>query len=175
VLIAAAIATLGISASFGLDQNRDAKPGETAEKIRVRADTLLVDIEKNTAQFEGNVVVTQNESKLSADQVVIRYSTSPQSRASVQPGPEAIDRVIASGNVRIRVNDLTAETPMAMYTTQSTELVLEGTGTRIIRGDYSIAGAKIRINRNQENLRVEGKGSDRVTARLVPRRADSNR
>jgi lipopolysaccharide export system protein LptA len=106
-----------------------------------------------TAIFSGNVLVTQGEMKLSAAEVLVKYT----------PDQKAIDQLVASGGVTITNLGDAAEAQEAVYTIDSGVIVLTG-NVLLAQGPSAMAGQKLTINLKDGTGIMEG----RVTTTFVP-------
>ena len=152
--LAALLALCAIPASaqqakvaFG-DLNQD-----TTLPVEVTADQLAVNNADGTAVFSGNVLVTQGEMKLSAAEVLVKYT----------PDQKAIDQLVASGGVTITNLGDAAEAQEAVYTIDSGVIVLTG-NVLLAQGPSAMAGQKLTINLKDGTGIMEG----RVTTTFVP-------
>jgi lipopolysaccharide export system protein LptA len=133
-----------------------------AGKIDIKSDRLLIDNEKRTADFSGNVVAHQEETTIEADRLMIYYKESGGESA------EALEKIVATGNVRIQFENGLAETPEAVYNMETRTFVLTGAGSRVISGNSSISGEKITLRRDDGKVTVEGGQSRQVEAVFYP-------
>lgn len=134
------------------------------QKIHITADKLISDNNTNYAEFIGNVRATQEETVITADNLKIFLKQNPQNKKSPTVGTESINKIIASGNVKINFDNRVAVTPHAVYNTETEVLVLSGNNSRIISGNNSISGEKITLYRTTGRITVESSGEKRVEA-----------
>jgi len=83
-------------------------------------------------------------------------------------GQDAIEKIIASGNVKITFDDKVAVADEAVYVPKSQTLTLSGPTTRVSSGNDSIAGARIVLERESGQIRIEGTQESRVEAIFYP-------
>ena len=133
--------------AFG-DLNQD-----TTLPVEVSADQFTVNNADGTAVFSGNVLVTQGEMKLSAAEVLVKYT----------PDQKAIDQLVASGGVTITNLGDAAEAEEAVYTIDSGIIVLTG-NVLLAQGPSAMAGSRLTINLKDGTGIMEG----RVTTTFVP-------
>jgi lipopolysaccharide export system protein LptA len=133
--------------AFG-DLNQD-----TTLPVEVSADQFTVNNADGTAVFSGNVLVTQGEMKLSAAEVLVKYT----------PDQKAIDQLVASGGVTITNLGDAAEAQEAVYTIDTGVIVLTG-NVLLAQGPSAMAGSKLTINLKDGTGIMEG----RVTTTFVP-------
>lgn len=138
-------------------------PAAENEQIHISADRLISDTRARLAEFTGNVTASQNGSVIQADSLKIFY------RQGVDPGDRrtgesSIEKIVATGNVKITFDDKVAFTRQATYSTDTRVLVLSGPRSRITSGKDSIIGEKITFSRADGNIKVEGGAGKRVEA-----------
>lgn len=134
--------------------------------IQVTADELVADSRNRTAEFVGNVEAVQGEVVIRSKRLKIRYSDSGGGTGEGIEGK--IDTITASGDVRIRFGERTAEAETAEYRVVEGVLVLSGEGARILEGGNSITGRRITLYRDDERITVEGGEKQRVRAIFLP-------
>ena len=139
----------------------DPEPAPAA-RIDIRSDRLQVDNEKRVAEFSGNVVARQESTVIEADRLQVHY------KGNGGESVESLEKIIASGNVRIRFENGLAETPEAVYTIDTRVFVLNGAGSRVTSGNSHIVGEKITLRRDEGRITVEGGGSRQVEAVFYP-------
>ena len=156
-----------------LSGNADENPQDTAarslsedKKIHITADKLISDNEHDYAEFIGNVRATQKDTVITADKLKIFIKKNPDSKGAPGVETESIDKIIASGNVKINFDNKVAVTRQAVYNTETEVLVLSGDDSRIISGKDSISGEKITLYRATGQLTVESGKEKRVEAVL---------
>ena len=153
--------------------NADEKLQDTAarslsedRKIHIIADKLISDNEHDYAEFIGNVRATQQDTVITADRLKIFLKKNPENKGASEVGTESIDKIIASGNVKINFDNKVAVTRQAVYNTETEVLVLLGDDSKIISGKDSISGEKITLYRTTGGITVESSKDKRVEAVL---------
>lgn len=139
---------------------------DTGGKIQITADRLISNTGDNNAEFVGNVRVRQGETRIDADRLQIIFS---DSSGSEDPSPEqSLERLIASGNVKIIVDNRLAVANKAVYITKKRLLTLTGPGAKITSGENTISGETITFHRDNGRFTVEGGPEGRVEAVILP-------
>ena len=133
-----------------------------AGKIDIRSDRLLIDNEKRVADFSGNVVARQGDTTIEADRLRVYY------KESGGESVESLEKIVATGNVRIQFENGLAETPEAVYNMDKRMFVLTGAGSRVVSGNSFISGEKITLRRDDGKVTVEGGQSRQVEAVFYP-------
>jgi lipopolysaccharide export system protein LptA len=144
-----------------------AAPGEpvaAAEPIQVTADRLVSNSGESYAEFLGSVEAVQGEFVIHSDKLRIYYRGGAKSDKTTSGVEDALERIVASGNVRIRMGGRTAETERAEYTVSDGVLVMTGEGSVVSDGKNTIRGSTIRLNRNDGQISVEADQGGRVKA-----------
>lgn len=134
------------------------------DKIHVTSNRLETDNEASFAEFSGDVIVTQGTTVINSDMLRVYYKGSGDKQATSGSGSGMIDRIVASGNVRIQMDDRQAESDRAEYVTETGLITLTGKNAKVSSGNNSIAGHKITIHRQTNKMTVERKGDTRVEA-----------
>jgi len=149
----------------------DEKPRDTdtrniakEQKIHITADKLISDSNADYAEFIGNVRATQEDTVITADKLKIFFKKIPHDKKKPAVGEEAINKIVASGNVKIKFDNRVAVTRQAVYNTETGVLVLSGNNSRIVSGNNSISGEKITIYRTTGHINVESSDEKRVEA-----------
>ena len=138
------------------------------DKIHITADRLIADSETQNVEFVGNVRVTQGTSVITADRVRIFYHQISENKTGGIAGEKSIEKIIANGNIRIRFENILAVSEQAVYTLDTSVLVLTGSDSKISSKGNSVTGEKITLNRANERITVEGGNQKRVEAILYP-------
>lgn len=139
-------------------------PSRSREQIQITADQLITHADENFAEFLGNVEAVQGNFELQSDKLKIFYRKGTGIGGSAAPGEEALEKIVASGNVKIKSDNQHAVTEAAEYDVASGLLVLTGENTILADGNNSIRGSKISLNRFTGEIRVESSEKSRVRA-----------
>jgi lipopolysaccharide transport protein LptA len=167
--------TFGIHALAETNSSAPASPGKTVKKttkgkntktaksnqdddqIHVSADALVSNRNANYAEFQGNVVTTQKGSVMNSDRLKIFYSQDPKSKDPNKRG--AIEKIVATGHVKIDMEDKTAWSDTAVYTKTDDTILLSGGNPRIMSGKSYLSGEIIKINRKTQEVFVNNVNS----------------
>lgn len=130
-------------------------PSQAAEdQIHVSADALVSDRNANYAEFQGNVVTTQKGSVMHSDRLKIFYTQDPKKSSKDPKSQGSIEKIIATGHVKIEMEDKTAWAEKAVYTKSDDSILLSGGNPRIFSGKSYLSGETIRVNRKTEEVFV---------------------
>ena len=123
---------------------------DSGQPVEVSADSLSVDQSTGQAVFDGNVLVVQGDVRMSAARVEIEYSTDDSDSAS------GIERLMATGGVTFVTATDAAEAREAVYTIDSSSVVLTG-GVLLTQGETAISGDRLIVDLKNGSGRMEGR------------------
>jgi lipopolysaccharide export system protein LptA len=145
------------------DQATAAEPEQQQSKspIEITADMMMTDSQMHAAVFSGNVTATQGETRLTADSLKIIYKAGGGAGAVAA---NDIERLEASGHVRISFDNKLAVSNQAVYIIEERKLILEGPESKVISGQDEITGSKITFHRDDGRMTLESDDRSRVKA-----------
>ncbi|MCJ7593199.1 MAG: lipopolysaccharide transport periplasmic protein LptA [Desulfobacterales bacterium] len=161
------IGLLAPSAAWTEDLNKGGAkfPGQS---IVIRSDTLEIDNQKKTVVFSGNVDAKREDLAITCQKMVLYYDELPTIKAGDKTELK-IDRIIASGGVKItRPDGSSATAEQATYYQDSEKVVLTGKPKVTQRND-SVEGSVITLFLRENRSTVEGSGDQKVRAIIAPR------
>ena len=138
------------------------------EKIEISSDSLTVELGSLYAEFFGNVKVKQGDAELKADGIKVYYKEGVGQDVELKEGEEAIEKIIATGNVKIRFENRVAVTEEAVYIAKTKVLMLSGDNSKVTSGNDSISGARITVHLNSNRIMIESSKAQRVEAVFYP-------
>ncbi len=161
VLLSILLASAWMLPCFAQDE-----PGIASDekRIRITSDLLTTDDEKGYAEFSGNVRAVQGTTVILSDSLRVYYKESADGGKKLAGSAGAVEKIIASGNVKINFEDKTAVSDKAEYMTETQVVVLSGESTKVTTPDESISGAKITLYRADGRVKVESGEGKRVEA-----------
>ena len=163
-----AVAVLGAYSLISLSHASDdplPKNIKTEEnKLRITADRLVGSYNRNYAEFTGNVEAVYGNFIIKSDSLKIYNKRDPGKKEKSKAGKESIDKIIATGNVKIWADGKVATTQQAIYTTDTMVLVLTGENSTVTSNKNYVSGSKITINRSKNTVKVESSVGNRVKA-----------
>lgn len=148
-------------------------PGDSADKgqtkIHVTSDYLVSDRNARYAEFQGNVVATQKGSVLTGDKLKITFSETEKDHTPKDAGEEgnpagAIESIVATGNVKMVMEDKTAWAENATFNRLDDTITLTGGNPRVVSGKSSLTGEKIVIKRSSGQVTAFSGKKQRVDA-----------
>jgi lipopolysaccharide export system protein LptA len=155
-------------AAISLAQNKSPLNLKQNEKVKVTADNLTVDNQAKFAEFSGNVKAQQGANNIRSDTLRIYYKGDMGEDKKTGSGQDAIDRAVASGNVKITFDDKVVVSDEAEFINGKQMIILSGPNTKFITGNNSIAGEKITIHIETGQVNIEGTKKNRVEAIFYP-------
>ena len=159
-IVSVSIAAI-LTPAFGIVglTNAEDKPlfaTDSNEQIRISADKLTVHDKDKLAEFAGSVKASQGNNVIRSDKLKIYYKSGFGEEEKKPAGEETIEKLVASGNVRIRFDENIAVSDDAVYVTETRVLVLTGENSKITKGNDSISGSKITLYRDDGRITIEG-------------------
>ena len=139
-------ATLASGAAAQTNINLGAINADPSAPVEITADILTVDQDTGLAVFEGNVVIGQDELRLSAARVQVTYDGVSGD----------ITRLSASGGVTFVTATEAAESQSANYDLVAGTLLLEGE-VLVTQGNSAISGDRMRVDLETGNTQIEGR------------------
>jgi lipopolysaccharide export system protein LptA len=137
-------------------------------QIVIKADSLEIDDQNKVVIFTGNVDAREKEFVINCQKMVLYYKDQ-SARPVSETGQVNIDRIIATGGVKItRPNGGLATAEKALYYRNDEKLVLTGK-PKVKQGDDYVQGSKITLFLKENRSVVEGSKDDKVRAVYSPR------
>jgi len=149
---------------FAQDQPTEKDKNQVDEQIQIVADKLITNNAEKYAEFIGDVRASQGNLTITSEHLRIYYKDNPDNLQNQSDSQELIQRIVASGNVKISSDKYTAETDQVEYDLDSTVLVLTGENSTIKSGKNLITGSKITVHRKDGQIVVERGAEKRVKA-----------
>ncbi len=168
-LAGAALAAAALAGSGAWSQPASALKGhDTNAPVDVAADRIEVQDRADRVIFSGNVDVRQGQLQLAAPRITVTYS---------EAGGIQIERLEASGGVRLRSPTESAQAQFAVYDTDQRIITMMG-GVVLNQGPNVIRGGRLVLELETGRAVMEGAGppgvennGGRVTGRFtVPQR-----
>lgn len=128
------------------------------DKVKVTADTFVVNEANSSATFSGNVVVVRSDLTVWADEVDITYGDG---------GMQSIKVMTATGHVRLKTSDQTATGERATFTPSTQVLRLSGNVT-VVNSSGTLNGPELVLNLADNTTTFKGGKGGRVTGEFTP-------
>jgi len=151
-------------AAYAADAATKAKSSQETDAIKITSDRLIANRDSSWAEFSGNVRATQGDTVLTANSLKIYYRESMVQNTASSGAQGAVEKIVATGNVKIHFDGRLAESDQAVYTTGTRILVLSGAKSKVTSGKNSVSGKTITVDRNDDRITVEGGKETRVEA-----------
>jgi lipopolysaccharide export system protein LptA len=165
VLVLAAVLFQGLNPSVQAAEKGVSKKNQSGdEKIQITADQLLSSSQDKVAEFIGNVEARQGAFVIKSDRLRIYYENLQSGPKNPGLGQESIEKIIATGHVKIWLNDRIAETERAVWSVTERILVLSGENSKVTSGENYITGSRITFYQSDGRIKVEGQKGRRVKA-----------
>ncbi len=137
------------------------------QPILIEADQLISNNEKQYAEFIGNVRASQADFVITSDKLRIYYQGELfETEGKSDKREDMLRKIVASGNVKIKSSQYSAESEKVEYDTQTMTLTMTGDGSRVLSGKNSISGSKIILYRRDGRVKVLGSKKKRVEAKF---------
>jgi lipopolysaccharide transport protein LptA len=143
---------------------QEAVKEKKTSKIHILTDQALVDTRARSTELSGNVTLTMDNTGISADWIKMVYKAGMNNLSKAKMDEKTIETITARGNVRIKMEDITAETREAVYQSSDNTLVLSGENTKISSGGDSITCDRVTINMEDQSFKAESFGKGPVEA-----------
>jgi lipopolysaccharide transport protein LptA len=143
---------------------KDAVKEKKTSKVHIVTDQAIVDTRARSTELSGNVTLTMDETGISADWIKMVYKAGIKNLSTAKMDEKTIDTITAKGNVKIKMEDMTAETREAIYQSSDNTLVLTGENTRISSGGDFITCDRVTINMEDQSFKAESFGKGPVEA-----------
>jgi lipopolysaccharide export system protein LptA len=140
--------------------------GSKDKRIHITADRLISDSAHNNAEFIGNVHARQGNTLITADRLKIFFGAHSDT-AETSPA-QSLEKLVATGNVKIKFDNRLAVARQAVYITAERKLILTGPGATVTSGENTITGETITFYRADGRFTVEGGTNGRVNAVILP-------
>jgi len=171
-LFALIVVALMAGVAVAAGESKTATPDKKAEDqpILIKADQLISNNEEKWAEFIGNVKVTQADLIIDSDKLRIYYrgelldAEEKSDNNSNNNNENALKKIIATGNVKIKTTKYIAESDRVEYDTDAMTITMTGDNSKVISGKNSIAGSKIILYRKDNRVKVLGNQKKRVEA-----------
>lgn len=150
---------------FAAEGKAEPQSKEADTPIHIISDRLFIDNNQNAAEFKGNVQATQNDTVIYSDILQIIYTKEASQSGELPDNEQSIQKIIATGNVKIHFDDRLAEADKAVYSAETRILELTGKLCKVTTDKNVITGEKIIFHRDDGRIFVEsGKERKRVEA-----------
>lgn len=124
--------------------------------ITIKSNEMSADNKGKTAIFSGKVVAKQGDITIFADKLVVSYAEKNGD----------VDKVEATGNVRIVQQNRTGFADQAVYDSRNGRIVLTGT-PRVVQGGDSISGKVITYYVDDDKSDVSSGGDPKARVEAV--------
>jgi lipopolysaccharide export system protein LptA len=140
------------------------------EPIHVEAERMESNQQEESVLFTGNVEAIQGILVIRADLMTVFYRKSEEDSGSEKIASKSIDKLQASGNVKIIQDDWLASGDEMEYKTEGRKVVLTG-NSKIWQGNSTVTGERIVLYLDEGKSIVENQSvnsGERVKAFFYP-------
>jgi lipopolysaccharide export system protein LptA len=135
----------------------EGKPAEEVYPVDITSDSVETFAKDNLIVFKGNVLARQKDVVIYADSV----------QAYVIEDGKGIERVVASGNVKIQQGLRVASCQKAIFYNLDKKVVLTG-NPKVWEGENIVSGDEIIFDIETNRVEVKGGASGRGKAHIIP-------
>ena len=160
--------------SLGAEPEKAAPQNQQEREIEIVADRLISDNQEKYAEFQGNVVATQEDFKVTSDKLRIYYEGDMMKSGNQSSTEQSVKKIVATGNVKIDTEQYHAESDMAEYDVATQIIVLTGDNSTVVSGKNTLKGAKITMWRTEGRVKVDSSPKSRVKAVLYSKGEGAN-
>ena len=155
----------GTALAAGQSEAKAAAKQTEEEPIQITADQLISDNKEQYAEFIGNVKAIQADWVITSDKLRIYYvGDLLNSQEKNNTGEQSLKKIVATGHVKIRSDQYSADAEMAEYDTIAKTIILTGEDATVFKGKNSITGSKIILYQKDGRVKVEGSKDKRIKA-----------
>lgn len=146
------------------DETRPPENDLRPQPIEITADRLVSHGDQNYAEFIGNVEAAQGNFSIRSDTLKITYQRSADADTKGISDAESIEKIEATGGVKIKSDNRRAETDRAEYRIQEDVIELIGENSFLTDGKNTLTGSRITWHRKTGEITVAGSDQKRVKA-----------
>ncbi len=143
-------------------------------KLHITADSMVANQNSQQVVFTGNVTALYDAKEILSDELRVFYDKQAEKQQDDAVASAAgVNKIIASGQVRITFEENTATCDQAVYTAATNTMVLTGQAVKLQNKKNFITGSKITIYQDSGQILVDGDNGKRVNAVFHPDKNDS--
>lgn len=136
--------------------------------IQIKSDAMESKDQEGVVIFTGSVVARQDDLTIDADRLEVFYQKQAHtSNAQDETAKRAIDKVVATGHVRITKGTRVATGEKAVYEKAAEKITISGSA-QVWEGQSRVKGETIIFYVNEERSVVQSSGHTKVEAVVVP-------
>lgn len=163
----------------GLAQPYSSKDGQGAagamddkNAIHIKSDFMEAMDQKGTVVFTGHVAAVRGDLTIDSDRLEVFYSKNNDKGKTAQNDKsanekKAIDKIVATGHVRITKAGRVATAEKAVYDKKAEKITLTGSA-QVWEGPSRVKGDTIILFINENRSIVQGSGAKKVEAVVYP-------
>jgi|AntRauTorckE6833_2_1112554.scaffolds.fasta_scaffold139594_1 lipopolysaccharide transport protein LptA len=136
-----------------------AQDAEKNNSVNITSDSMKLYSDKNMTVFKGNVKAVQNKTVITADSLTVFHKKTEDDTSE-----NSFEKIEASGNVEIKMEDKYAKSENAVYLANEQKLILTGNRPVIVDGKNKITGDKITYFIDTGVMEAEQESDNQVEA-----------
>ncbi len=154
------------------------KPEPSGKQTRIVADKVVYSRQENTVRFEGNVHAAREAFEIWCTEmtVFVAKEGAAGGENGGQPSLQSqrnFERIVAVGDVRLHMDNRTAESRKAVYEAKSETLTLTG-NVRLREGRNTIQGEKVKLYLKEDRSEVMSGEEGQVEATFYSSEEDES-
>ncbi len=153
-------------------QEKAVSHAETSETIVIESNSFEIDNKHNIITFTGDVDAKKDQFMLQCQKMLVYYKN-PPNQEGTETKDVSIDKIIATGGVKIQRPDGEAMADKAVYHQDDEKVVLSGKPI-IKRGNDIVEGKTITLFLQENRSIVEGSENNKARAVLFPKDEKGN-
>ncbi|GEM_PF-5442638 len=136
--------------------------------IQIKSDVMEAKDQDGVVVFTGNVIARQDDLTIDTDRLDVFYQKQAKNnKADNEAGKRAIDKIVATGHVRITKAARVATGEKAVYEKHTEKITISGSA-QVWEGQNRIKGETIIFYVNEERSVVQSNGRTKVEAVVIP-------
>ena len=157
VIAAISFLSANLTAETTADENIPSEAETNGRLLTYKADKFYWDLSKSLGVLNGNVRIVQGKTVIVSDnaQIFLIKDAAANQKLKI----EAVERLVANGNVRIEIELGVATSGRAVYITKTKILRLSGTPEKLAKFEMSdgntITGSAITVDREAGSITVD--------------------
>jgi lipopolysaccharide transport protein LptA len=141
-------------AGVALDENIPQGIGKIDRQLKWSAVDASWDPAESLFELTDNVKIVQGSTVITAENAKIFFIKNASAEQKLNS--ESVEKFLATGNVRIELENGVATSEKAVYFTETKILTLSGTPAKFVSGDNTITGRTITVDRETGKVTFEG-------------------
>ncbi len=140
------------------------------DTLKIASDRMLVDMDREWAEFSGRVRLDQNATVTTTDTLTVHYTVPAKRTGPATGSPEdvTLTRIVARGNVAVTRAEVTATADEALYDPAAGSLTLTGRPATMKSPSALVRGERIVVFPHTRRLRAESGSAGQAAVVWAP-------